>query len=395
MNCLDEGILRAKLDAELSDEESRQVDRHLASCSACRLKAEALAKGAAEVRGMFDSLAPRTNDSLNDAHVAFARFQSAEPPVTRTTSIVGWLFSPRLRPAWAGAALVAVVIACFSFAPARSWAQRVLAMLRVQKIAVVPIDTQAVEGMQAGSQSAKMVGQFISDNIIVTMHPGDPQPVADASQATQMAGFPIRLLGARADAPRITVLGEQAYQMTLNRDRLEGLLSEIGHTDLQIPASIDGALLAVHIPKSAFAAYGQCPKPGKKDDAQKPPKPADFAGCVMLAEIPSPTVSVPPDLNVRELATLALQASGMSAEDAQNFTANVDWTSTMVVPLPRDAGSYETTSVDGVQGTLMSLRGWSHGAPGYSLLWVKSGIIYTLSGFGSADQAVPLAESLE
>jgi hypothetical protein len=33
--------------------------------------------------------------------------------------------------------------------------------------------------------------------------------------------------------------------------------------------------------------------------------------------------------------------------------------------------------------------------PGYSLLWVKSGIIYSLTGFGSADQAAPLADSLE
>jgi len=33
--------------------------------------------------------------------------------------------------------------------------------------------------------------------------------------------------------------------------------------------------------------------------------------------------------------------------------------------------------------------------PGYSLLWVKNGIIYSLDGFGSTDQAVPLAESLE
>jgi len=85
----------------------------------------------------------------------------------------------------------------------------------------------------------------------------------------------------------------------------------------------------------------------------------------------------------------------MSAQDAQAFGDTVDWTSTLVVPIPRDAGSYETTSVDGVQGTLITLRGWAHGVPGYSLLWVKSGIIYSLTGFGSADQAVPLADSLE
>jgi len=85
----------------------------------------------------------------------------------------------------------------------------------------------------------------------------------------------------------------------------------------------------------------------------------------------------------------------MSAQDAESFCNTVDWTSTLVVPVPLNAGSYETTSVDGVQGTLITLRNWGTGMPGYSLLWVKSGIIYALNGFGSADQAVPLADSLE
>ena len=92
---------------------------------------------------------------------------------------------------------------------------------------------------------------------------------------------------------------------------------------------------------------------------------------------------------------MALQAAGMSAQDAQTFCQTVDWTSTLVLPIPRDAGSYETMNVDGVEGTLISTRGYSRGMTGYSLLWVKSGMIYSLAGFGSPDQAVPLADSLE
>jgi len=163
---------------------------------------------------------------------------------------------------------------------------------------------------------------------------------------------------------------------------------------LQLPSSVDGSLVAVHIPKSVMVVYGHCPQPGNQN-SQNPPKVSDLAGCVVLVEVPSPTVSVPPELNVQQLAILALQAAGMSAQDAQAFCNAVDWTSTLVLPIPRDAGSYETTNVDGVQGTLITLRGWSQGMPGYSLLWVKSGIIYSLNGFGSTDQAVPLADSLE
>jgi hypothetical protein len=393
MNCPKDGILRAKLDGQLAEEESQAADRHLAACAACRLKMETLSANADRVRTALATLAPGPHEGFTEPPFAFARFQAQDAEAPQA-SIFGRLFSARLRPVWAAAGLLAVLVACFSFAPARSWAQRVLAMLRVQKIAVVPIDTQALEGVQAGNETGKMIGQFISDNIVVTEHSGQPQIAADAPQANQLAGFQVRLLAARSDAPKITVQGEQGFQMTLNQERLQGILDEFGRSDLQLPSSIDGALVAVHIPKSVMAIYGQCPQPGK-DNSQNPPKVSDLTGCVTLLQVPSPTVSVPPELNVQQLATLALQAAGMSAQDAQAFCETVDWTSTLVLPIPRDAGSYETTNVDGVQGTLITLRGWGQGMPGYSLLWVKSGIIYSLNGFGSAEQAVPLADSLE
>jgi len=393
MNCLKDGALRAKLDGQLHEEESAEIDRHLAECAPCRRKLETLAADAERVRAALATLAPGPHEQISDPAFAYVRFQAQQPAEPQTVSVLSRLFAARLRPVWASAALLAVLVACFSFAPARSWAQRVLAMLRVQKIAVVPIDTAALQGTQSGNDPGKMIGQFISDNIVVTMR-SEPQMVASAEQANQFAGFPVRLLSARSDGPKLTVEGEGAFQMTLNRDRLQGILDELGRSDLQLPSSVDGALLAVHIPKAVRAVYGQCPQPGK-NNAQKPPTVADLASCVTLAEVPSPTVSVPPELNVQQLATLALEATGMSAQDAQAFCDNVDWTSTLVIPIPRDAGSYETTSVDGVQGTLITLRGWAHGMPGYSLLWVKSGIIYSLTGFGSADQAVPLADSLE
>jgi putative zinc finger protein len=393
MNCLKDGILRAKLDGQLNGEDAAAIDRHLAECAPCRSRLETLAVDTERVRAALATLAPGPHERTSDPAFAYARFQARQPAEPPTVSVLSRLFAARLRPVWAGAALVAVLVACFSFAPARSWAQRVLDMLRVQKIAVVPIDTAALEGPQSGSDPGKMIGQFISDNIVVTMR-SEPQLVANADQANQLAGFPVHLLSARSDAPKLTVEGEGAFQMTLNRDRLQGILDELGRSDLQLPSSIDGALVAVHVPKAVTAVYGQCPQHGKSN-AQKPPTVADLASCVTLAEIPSPTVSVPPELNVQQLATLALEAAGMSAQDAQAFCANVDWTSTLVIPIPRDAGSYETTGVDGVQGTLITLRGWAHGMPGYSLLWVKSGIIYSLTGFGSADQAVPLADSLE
>ena len=33
--------------------------------------------------------------------------------------------------------------------------------------------------------------------------------------------------------------------------------------------------------------------------------------------------------------------------------------------------------------------------PGYTLIWVKNGIAYSLTGFGESNQAVALADSLQ
>ncbi len=43
----------------------------------------------------------------------------------------------------------------------------------------------------------------------------------------------------------------------------------------------------------------------------------------------------------------------MSAEEAAEFTSTVDWTSTLVVPIPRNAAIHEQVTVDGVTGTLI------------------------------------------
>ena len=118
-----------------------------------------------------------------------------------------------------------------------------------------------------------------------------------------------------------------------------------------------------------------------------------YADCVILAEIPSPEVSAPASVNVAQLAQIALEFSGMTPEEAAAFTDTVDWTSTLVVPIPKNAASYQQVTVDGVTGTLIQRP--SDDAPQFALLWVKDGIIYAIGGLGSnSQQALEIANSL-
>ena len=46
--------------------------------------------------------------------------------------------------------------------------------------------------------------------------------------------------------------------MKLDRDRIQSILDEAGHSDLKIPASVDGATIGVRVPAGVMAFYGNC-----------------------------------------------------------------------------------------------------------------------------------------
>jgi hypothetical protein len=303
----------------------------------------------------------------------------------------------------AGALVVAMLV---GVSPVRTWAQRVLAMLRVEKIAVVTIDPSTLmSGSEPDSRPYKLINQFIADNVVFTIDPGRPDVVSSVTQAARLAGYPIRTIESLGAPQSIEVNGETAFQMTINRDRIETLLEEVGRSDIRIPESENGALVAVHIPRTVISMYGDCPvrhKHAISDTRSQTEALAErkmermanmkSSNCTYLIQAPSPTVSVPPDLNMSEIAEAALELAGMSPAEAHSFCQTVDWSSTMVVPIPRNTSSFETVSVDGVEGTLIQ-ETLSQGNR-YSLLWIRNGVIHSLAGRGNSSDALTLAASL-
>jgi hypothetical protein len=407
MTCLDDGILRAHLDGELAATELAEANQHLASCADCRARFEKLSAEKAHTGNLLAILAPAGDAATINPAVAYAQFRSqfgtADEP---KASWIRRLFAPRWRPAWGLAAGAVVVAMLVGVSPVRTWAQRVLAMLRVQKIAVVTIDpTTLMTGSEPDSRPYKLINQFIADNVVVTMDPSKPEVVPNVTKGAQVAGYPIRTLGNLGAPQSIEVNGETAFQMTINRDRIVTLLDEVGRSDLRIPESANGALIAVHIPKTVISMYGDCPvwhryvssNPHSQAEALAERKmerlaSMDNTSCTYLVQAPSPTVNVPPELNMSEIAEAALQLAGMTPAEAHSFCQTVDWSSTMVVPIPRNTSSYETVRVDGVEGTLIT-ETFPQGNR-YSLLWIKNGVIHSLAGHGNSSDALTLAASL-
>jgi ABC-type multidrug transport system fused ATPase/permease subunit len=165
---------------------------------------------------------------------------------------------------------------------------------------------------------------------------------------------------------QINVTSGAAFSMTLDRTKAQALLDEAGRSDLVLPASVDGAEISVDIPASVSVAFGTCPRPGSgvSGNTEQSTTERRYPDCVILAQIPSPSVNAPANLDIEALARIGLEFTGMSPEEAAELTSTVNWTSTLLVPIPRNAAIHEQVSVDGVTGTLIQRpSGETHNSP--------------------------------
>lgn len=378
MSCISDGDLRARWDGGLEAEQEARAAAHLRECGRCRARAEELGARANWVAAALD---PGVEAAPASAAAGWARWQA------RAGGEAGNGRWPRW--AWASAAVV-VIAACAAWPPARSRAADILAMLRVEKVTVAPVSLPLAGQPDAQRAVGQMIQQMVSQSLVVTMKPSPPQAAATAAAAEALAGFPLRL-PANATPTGISVSGEAAFQMTVDRARVQAIIDETGRPDLQLPAAVNGALVAVHIPKGVLAEYGSCPPPGARHAGR-----ATYPDCVRLREVPSPTLSVPPNLNLDALAEIGLQIAGMSADEAAAFCRTVDWRSTLVIPVERDEDTYRRLPVDGVQGILLQQSdARPRQAAEYALVWVRDGVIYSLTGRGDPATATSMAAAMQ
>jgi hypothetical protein len=375
MNCVTDGVLRTFLDGELKGSAFAAVEVHVRNCERCAARLQSIQRQTSSVQ---EHLAALEQDlPAGEARLAYACFEQTYGGRAVANRFSGVWRSPALG--WLAAAVVALLL--LGFSPGRTWAQKVLEMLRVQKLAVLPMDLSSLT-LQDGFGHGGLLAQFMSDNVVVIVKPGPSVVAADAASASQMVGYPVRTLDALGVPQTIFVNGEGAFQMILNRDRLRELLEQVGRSDISIPRSVDGGRLVVHVPRMVLTQYGSC---GHSTNTET---------CINFTQLPSPSVSVPPSLNIEALAEAVLQVTGMSAANAHAFAKTVDWSSTLVIPIPETEATYSTVRVDGVKGALIESVPNSNFGAHYQLIWLKNGVLYSMEGQGSVNRALAAAGSL-
>ncbi len=386
---LEDGQLRAALDGELNPMELS----HLESCAACSQRKNEIEAEVQQVARSLAFLAIDPQDPVPSARRALDRLYQEKLEEQEIPMLKRIFSSSFARLAIAFVLILALVV---SIPSTRALADRLLNLFRVQEVTVIPVDYTGMQQLAGDSALGKQISQLLSSSIDMTKKPGNPQDAANAAQASQMAGFDVRLPQGFTPT-QISVENGAAFTFKVDRARAQALLDEAGRSDLVLPASIDGAQISVNIPAGVSVAYGTCPQP-TGDEPGLNLNGGGSAGrrypdCVILAEMPSPTVDAPADVDVAQLAQIGLEFTGMTPEQAAAFTKTVDWTSSLVIPIPKNAATYKQVTVDGVAGTLIQRP--ADDAPQYALLWVKNGVLYAIGGLGSDSQkAIQMANSL-
>jgi hypothetical protein len=334
----------------------------------------------AELMRMLDA------GSKTDPESAWARVELHHPKM-------------RIRPSYvAAAAIIAALISVFSFAPVRAFASNFLALFRVQQINVVRIDPanlQAARERLFHDGDSPRLDQFFSDSLHIVHH-GEPAKFTNFTDASRTAGFGLHYPASFDGLPAQYVV-QPATDITfkIDLDQIHEILSDAGRPDIQFPEDIDGETVQLSVPRSVVGFYGKCPEVNFDKESDQNHRRRDYDDCKMLTQMPVPTLAAPAGFDMRRIGEAFLQLAGLNAQDAARISAQVDWASTFVLPIPVDPGiNYSEVDLDGAKGNLILFQKNPEDKSSYNLVWIRDGVLYCLMGKGSRDEAIEIASAL-
>jgi hypothetical protein len=381
---LTEGELRASLDGELD----AVLSVHLHTCVACQKQLNEMKQAQLRNAKRLSFLSSEIR-AVPSTRSAWIRFTQEYVNKKETSMLKKWFAFPVAR---FGVVAILALALLLAFPSTRALASEFLNLFRVQQVTVLSIDPANLESLTGNEALGTQLSELVSSSTVVTDEPGEPVEAANSDEASELAGFIVRLPEAPATS-EIYVTDSAAFVLTIDREKAQALIDGAGREDLALPEAIDGAEISVNIPSAVNASFGTCPEP----DAERSEGPYDmgesYPDCIVFTQMTSPVVNAPEGVDMAQLAQIALEFSGMSSDEAASFAASVDWATTLVIPIPRDASTHSEISVDGVTGTY--IQSTNEYAPGYVLLWVKDSILYSISGAGSdTSAAFAIADSL-
>ncbi len=358
-----DGLLMAYLEDQVYPKQKESLCVHIEGCEVCQARLERLEDEHRRVSGALDALSPGLLDQP-DQRRALAAFKTTVNGRDKFTMFEKIRTNKSVQRVLAGIAGVAVLVGLFSLAPVRAFANDFLSLFRVDSFTVVDVDPERIEELAQAmeDQSDALFGeQEILDDVKA------PVEVATIGEAADMVDFVVRKPLGYGEPDRVTVSDSGQVRIRPDVAMMREVLLTVGLDPELVPEEVDGEPFDITIPESVTMIYGD----GNPDEY----------GEFSLMQMPSPTAEVPDGVDMQALGEAMLIVLGMDSDEAARMSNRVDWTSTLVVPMPIGYGSAEDVEVDGTSGLLLESEPMEEGGePGCSLLWQRGGILYMVSG---------------
>jgi hypothetical protein len=369
-------VLRAYLDGETDVRTAQAVDAHLRQCTRCQRR---LADLRARAQASAERLAQLGPARWPEPSQALARLYAAtgdnSAPYERTVQME----TKRVwRTALIAVAIVGLVVGLASFAPARALAAQFLGIFRVQRFAAVAVPPGQAEIEQLSARLEQALVDY-EPRVIVD------EPVVDVSsieQASEQAGFQVHMpsyLPFDGD-PRIQVKGRIELASSIDRDALVMLLETAGMDSAAIAADWPGGEVRAIAPSTVSIDVGT-------------------EQVMSIVQVWKPEVQYPAGIEPSLVGEAALRLLGLPADQARRFSQSIDWTSTLLLPVPTRLASFRELEIAGQQAILLTASDpdipdiGEQSAPDV-LLWEKDDVLYAVIACANVEALARTAESM-
>jgi hypothetical protein len=293
-----------------------------------------------------------------------------------------------VRRWFAAAASIAVVGFAFTLPPVQAAAEAFLDLFRVRQFAGVQFDPERIQSLQTSGLSPEQIFGRVEPLT------EEPQRVsyATAADAGAAAGMRVRTpawIPPGFSSNGVMASSEVAARITVDTAGLQAVLDTLGLADVELPDGLDGQTATVRVPPIVTQSFVS-KVPVVSEDG-----PSTRDRSVHVIQARSPDVSFPAGLDLSKLAYAGLRVLGMSRDEAYRMSVTIDWRSTLIVPVPKQAVAYRPINVSGNEGLLIEGLAAGETYPGGVLMWSSGGETFAVAGAVSGEELLEIAQNLQ
>lgn len=316
-----------------------------------------------EVLDTLAVLSPTTAEAPRPAPQALARLRREIEPEPQPSILERFTEMFKRKYAFASLAVLVLFSLAFAFPSVRAAASDFLGLFRVQKFAAISVSPEQLAMLEKIAESGLVPGE-----IEMIEEPGELTAVDSLAEANAFAGQPVKTLAELGEPDQIYTMTGGSGRLIINVEDTRSIVEIAGVDPALIPDSLEGAPVNVIIYPAISQQWEE----------------------IVLVQSPSPLVEYPDDVDTVALGEALLQVLGMDSRQARRLARSIDWTNTLLLPVPENIASFSEVTVDGVSGIgLSSVNGRDT-----ALMWQKDGIVFVLSGANIAD-LIDVANSLQ